>query len=320
MQTAPGLWRRTPPAIFPPIFGLLALGLAWRRAVPVFDVPAAVGEAILGAVTLLFLFAALAYGAKAVRRPAVVAEDLRILPGRAGLSTMMLSLYLLAAVLVPYGGGAATAVLYAGLAAHAGLVVLILYVLATGPAEQRVVTPVFHLSFVGFIVAAVPAVPLGLHGLAQAILWGTGALAIAIWAESLRQFTLRGVPAPLRPLLAIHLAPVALLGTVSLMLGQGGLATGLAWAAVALLLLLAIRVRWLTEAGFSPFWGAFTFPLAATAGLMALMAGYVAAQPFRLIAAGALVAATLVVPPIAWKVMQMWAKGQLAAKTNAATA
>jgi tellurite resistance protein len=33
-----------------------------------------------------------------------------------------------------------------------------------------------------------------------------------------------------------------------------------------------------------------------------------------------LIAGTLIIPPIAFKVMQLWAKGTLAQKTNAATA
>ena len=82
----PKFATRTPPAIFPPVFGLFGLGLAWRRAGDTFQMPAALGEMILGAVTLLFVFCALAYGIKVARRPGVIPEDLRVLPGRAGLA------------------------------------------------------------------------------------------------------------------------------------------------------------------------------------------------------------------------------------------
>jgi tellurite resistance protein len=317
---APGLWRRTPPAIFPPIFGLMGLGLAWRRAEGVFGVPAAVAELILGMVTLLYLFALLAYLAKMARRPGVLAEDLRILPGRAGLAAMTLSILLFAAVLERYDAGAARVMLFAGLATHGGLAVMVIRALLTGPAEQRRVTPVFHLSFVGFILAPLTAVPLGYTGLSEWVVYLTGAAAVLIWGESLRQFAAAGVPAPLRPLLAIHLAPACLLGTAALLLGWTGLATGFAWLSLALVALFAASARWITAAGFSPLWGAFTFPLAAFASLMLLMAGYVSGGAFRAIAGVALVAATLVIPPIVVKTMQLWAKGQLAVKTNAATA
>ena len=308
----------TPPAIFPPILGLFGLGLAWRRATGVFAVPEGAADLLLGAVTLLFLFCLAAYGLKVARRPGVVVEDLRVLPGRAGLSALVLSVYLLSAALVPIARPLAEALLWGGLAFHLVLVVLVVRVLVTGPAEQRAVTPVWHLQFVGFIVAAIAAVPLGHTGLSTAILYGTGFLAMAIWAASLAQFALRDVPPPLRPLLAIHLAPACLLGTVALTLGRVGIAWGFAGLAVLILAGLLIGLRWLTRAGFSPLWGAFTFPMAAFAGVMLAMAASGQGEAFRIAGGVALVAATLAIPPIVFKVMQAWAKGMLGAKTNAA--
>ena len=61
--TRPGLFRRTPPAIFPGIFGLIGLGLAWRQGAAAFALPGAIAETILGAVALLYLFAFTAYAA-----------------------------------------------------------------------------------------------------------------------------------------------------------------------------------------------------------------------------------------------------------------
>ena len=72
-------------------------------------------------------------------------------------------------------------------------------------------------------------------------------------------------------------------------------------------------MRWLTIAGFSALWGALTFPLAAfSAALfardMAMTGGILA------ITTGGLTTIVL------WRVLQAWAKGSLAAKTNAAEA
>ena len=311
----PALFRGTPPAIFPPIMGLFGLGLAWRPGAGAFGLPPGLGEAVLGAVTLLYLFCLAAYARKLAVRPAVLLGELRILPGRAGVGAMVLCLYLLAAVAMPYAPGLARSVLLAALAAHLVFVAVLLRVLLTGPAEQRRVTPVWHLNFVGFILAGLSAPGLGLAGLGQAVLWGTGAVALLIWAESLRQFLNASVPAPLRPLLAIHLAPAAMLGLVALALGQGGLAGALALVAAGLLAALLLSARWLTAAGFTPFWGAFTFPLAATATLWLSLGGV-----WRVPGGLARVAATLIVPPIAFKVLQLWAKGQLGQKTGAAVA
>ncbi|MBL3570062.1 tellurium resistance protein [Rhodovulum sulfidophilum] len=318
----PRFATQTPPAIFPPVLGALGLGLAWRRAVDPFGVPGAAGDLILGAVTLLFLFMVVAYALKFGRRPGVLAEDLRVLPGRAGLSAAVLSVYVLSAALVPLARPLAEALLWAGLGLHLALLAVLIRGLATGPAEQRRVTPVWHLHFVGFIVACLPAVPLGHAGLATVLLCGTTGVALAIWAASLVQARRLTVPAPLRPVLAIHLAPACLIGTVAASLGLMPLALAASALAAALLVVMLARARWILAAGISPLWGAFTFPMAAFASLMLALAG--TAGPgapgdlFRIAGGVSLVAATLAIPPILLWVMQAWAKGMLGAQTNAA--
>ncbi|PKP72927.1 MAG: tellurium resistance protein [Alphaproteobacteria bacterium HGW-Alphaproteobacteria-6] len=318
-----GLWRRTPPAIFPPIMGLFGLGLGWRRGAAAFgmspgpaaDMVHAVAEAILGAVTLLFLFALLAYGAKVLRRPGVVAEDLRILPGRAGVAALVLSLYLLALVAVQYRPAMTGNLLIGALVAHGALVLLLLRGYARGPAEQRRVTPVWHLNYVGGIIAALAALKLGWQGCALILFAASTLIAVAIWAVSLGQLLAERVSAPLRPLLAIHLSPAALIGAVAAGLGMATVAQGFAVLSAVILAVLVLRARWLTAAGFSPLWGAFTFPLAATAGLWLTLGGR-----WHLPGALTLLAATVVVPWIAARILRLWAGGQLAQRTNAATA
>ncbi len=313
--TQPGLWRRTPPAIFPPLLGLLGLALGWRRGAADFGLPAGVGEMAVGAVTLLALFGVMTYLAKAVRRPAVVLEDLRILPGRAGLGAAVLCLYLLAAALGPLAPGLGRGMLVLGIAAHLALTGAVVFALIAGPAEQRRVNPVWHLLFSGWVVAAMVAAPLGLAGLATGLFWAALVVAVLIWTVSLQQFARETVPAPLRPLLAIHLAPAAVLGTAALGLGGTGMAQSFALVSALGLLVLAVRARWLMAAGFSPLWGALTFPLAATATLWLGLGGI-----WRLSGGILLVLATLFIVPVAVRLFKMWAKGDLAAKTGAATA
>ncbi|TCM84685.1 tellurite resistance protein [Rhodovulum steppense] len=276
------------------------------------------GDMILGAITLLYLFCVAAYALKFMRRPGVLSEDLRVLPGRAGLSAMVLSVYLVAAALAPFAPGAALAVLGTGLALHVGLVTLVLRALVRGPAEQRRVSPVWHLQFVGFIVAALPALDLGFGGFASALLYATGATAVAVWGASLVQFWREDVPAPLRPLLAIHVAPACLLGSVALALDK----PGLAWACLLIAALLAgvmlLRLPWLLRARFSPLWGAFSFPLAALAGLTIALAAVGQSEAVRMAAGLILVAATLAIPPILVAILRAWARGGLGARTNAA--
>jgi tellurite resistance protein len=120
-------------------------------------------------------------------------------------------------------------------------------------------------------------------------------------------------PAPLRPLLAIHVAPAALFATVSADLGMPALANAWALLALALAALILAAGRWICAAGPSPLWGAFTFPSAALASALL-------AQGWTVAGGLALVAATLLVLPIAVHVLRLWARGKLAPATNAATA
>lgn len=269
---------------------------------------------LLGAVTLLYLFVLAAYLAKAARRPAVVAEDLRVLPGRAGLTSASLSVLLLAATALPYSAALARGLLFAGLAIHAALALAYVRTLLAAPPEQRRATPLWHLAFVGFILAPLSAVPLGMSGLSTAILAATVPVAVIIWALSAS--VVARTPPPLRPVLAIHLAPAALFATVAASLGLPLPALAFCLVALAILALLLVAGRWITAAGFSPLWGAFTFPAAAVASAC-LAQGF---EPFRSIGGLLLVGATLLVPTIAWRVMKLWAEGRLAAATNAAIA
>ena len=180
--TPRGLCRRVPPAIFPPIMGLFGLGLAWRRAAGSYALPQALPDAILGAVTLLFLFAFGAYAIKVLRRPAVVAEEVRILPGRAGLAAAVLSIYLMSMAIFPFGAGLSRVVLFAGFGLHAALVLILLVQLARGPAEQRRVTPVWHLNYVGFIIGALAGTLHAYYMPAFGIFLASALIAALIWA------------------------------------------------------------------------------------------------------------------------------------------
>lgn len=308
----PKLFARTPPALFPSILGLLGLGIALRRGFAVLALPGGVVELLLGCLLGLWAFAVVALLGKIARRPAVVLEELKTLPGRAGYATAAMSVMVVAMVLVPYSAVVAGALVYLSLAIHLGLAVLMIWVMMAAPPEMRMVTPIWHLSFVGFIVAAVPAAQLGMVDLAQAVLWATIPMAVAIWAISLTQLIKRIPPAPLRPLLAIHLSPAALFVTVAVLLGQVALAQGFALLGVVILAGLIGFGRWITAAGFSAFWGAFTFPLAAFASALLTLGGV--AEPLGLLV---LLAALGLVPMIALRVIKMWPAGKLAAKTGA---
>lgn len=311
----PRLFARTPPAIFPSILGMMGLGIALRGGFAVMAIPGDLVEVALGAMLAYWAFALLALAVKVMLRPLVMLEDLRGLPGRAGYAAASMSVMVAALVVLPYSAAAATFLVYASLVLHVVIAAVMIRALLASAPEMRGVTPIWHLSFVGFIVAAVPAMQLGMVDLANGILWATVPVAVGIWAVSAFQLITRIPPPPLRPLLAIHLSPAALFVTVSAGLGYGAVAQGFAIFGGAILFGLLIKARWITEAGFSALWGAFTFPLAAFASaLMAL--GGVAEYAGLAVLLGAIA----LVPMVAWRVLLMWPGGKLAAKTGASQA
>lgn len=314
--TPPGLARRVPPAVFPPVMGLFGLGLGWRRFGVVADLPAVTGEAILGGVTLLFLFSLVAYMAKLIRRPAVLAQDLAVLPGRLGVSALFANLYLLAIVLHPYLPGLTAPLIIGALIIQLGLMALILRALAAVPPAGRQLRSAGHLYFTSPLVAAMAAALTGQSGLGGLLLLTTLAIGGAIWLADLWALARgRPVPPPLRPILALHLSVTSVAGITAGALGWVDAAQGFAWLAALTLLAFVLAARWMTQSGFTPLWSAFTFPLAATASL------WLAQGDFWLWPGLAtLLAASGIVPAIAFRVMKMWAGGQLAVRTNAASA
>jgi tellurite resistance protein len=309
----PARFARTPPAVFPAILGLLGLGLALKRGLTALGLDAGIADAALGAFTALWAFAVFAYAAKVLRRSSVVMDDLRVLPGRTGLAALSMGGMLVAAELAAFSVPVAKAVLISALALHLLQTVLLVVVLRGLPPEGRIVTPGTHLNFVGFIVGGLAAVPLGWTGLALTLLVLTIPIALVIWAISAVQLVRRIPPAPLRPMLAIHLAPASLFASVAALLEQGALAQSFAALACIILFMLIISARWITAAGLSAMWGSFTFPLTACASAL-ILTGWTAAGIV------VLAAALGIVPIIAWKIMVLWGSGQLAARTNAAEA
>ncbi|WP_167626683.1 tellurium resistance protein [Paracoccus luteus] len=316
----PGLWRRVPPAVFLPILGALALALAWRGGIAAFALPGGAADLLAGAAVAVFAFAALAYGGKLARRPGVLADDLAILPGRAGIAAGVLSIYVAGALVAGFSPAPGRVIVGAGLAGHLVCAAVLVRVLRGLPPPHRRVTPVWHLGATGLIVAAGAALAAGWPGLARALFWPALAAALLIYAASARQALVERVPAALRPLLAIHAAPPALFALVALGLGWTGAGQALAWLALAAAAVSVACARWLLPGGFSALWGALAFPAAATAGAWVALWRAVPTDAHRLIAGGLLVAATLVVVPLLVVILRDWARGRLPVRTNAAIA
>lgn len=309
------MFANTPPAIFPPILGLLGLAVALRVALSLLDLGPELADLASGVALPLWAFGFCIYVFKISRRISVINDDLKVMPSRSALAAGTLGGMTAAAHLAVFSYDAGLWLMAAILILHTVLVGLTVRTLVKLPPEGRAVNPGWHMTFVGFIVAAPAAVALGQDGLARALLYATMPVALAIWGASLWQLSRRIPPAPLRPMLAIHLAPASLLSISASLTGHDLLATIFAWAAVVILLTLGAGLRWITEAGFSPLWGAFTFPLAAASTALMLQGGALGWAGLVLFAS-----ALVVVPWIAVRIFKLWPGGRLAAKTNAAEA
>ena len=77
--------RRFPIALFPILLGLMGIGLALRRGVPL-GVPAELSELWLGMASALLLVASLFYGARLAMDPRAIFRDLAPPPARAAAS------------------------------------------------------------------------------------------------------------------------------------------------------------------------------------------------------------------------------------------
>lgn len=311
-------WRSTPPVIFSAIVGALALGLTWIRAAPQLGVPEAFGWAIFGSAMLLYLVALSCYVAKVAARPGVLCEDLGAMPGRMGLSVAALVAMIFAAGIVPLAPVLAQWVLLASFAVQAALTSWIAWGMWQGGPETRAITPGLHLVFVGFIVGSQGTALLGWSVVTALLLLGTLVAALLIYGLTLEQRAWASLPPPMRPALMIHIAPLSLFGTTALMLGLEVVALIFAGLATGVSALLAGRLRWLTAAGFAPSWAAFTFPIVAYAGLMLMLGGVFA--PVLWWGAAVLLAATLFIPWLIWRMLRLWASGTLSHQSGAARA
>jgi tellurite resistance protein len=155
----------------------------------------------------------------------------------------------------------------------------------------------------------------GYELLALGVLAATLLIAMGLWAWGADRVLKTETAPALRPLLALHLSPAAVAGLAAAELGLVTLAQIAAGLSAVILAALVLGAGRLTAGGFSALWGAFTFPLAATASLWIALGGSWTWPGILTLAA-----ATLINPAIAWRVTKLWMGGQLAVKTNAASA
>jgi tellurite resistance protein len=297
----------------------MGLGLAWRNAAGVVNIPHEIGDLLLGLSTAFYVYFLAMYLAKLVARPGALFDDMKVAPARAGVAAIAMAMMLLAAALLPFGISVPQ-VWWTGVVLQIAASAVVLHAIWREPAQTRSFTPFQYLTFVGPIVGPVAGIPLGY--VTESILLAYAALVsfVVITIGYGRKLIRVRPPIPLRPSLVIALAPLSLFALCFGQLGNDPMFWLFYWAAWGLALVLLALARWLTKGGWTPIWGAFTFPIATFANVqvMALAKGGGGIATFGIYAG--LVIGTPLILYVVYKAVLAWVTGDLAKKSGASVA
>lgn len=321
MASTSAFWHRTPPALFPATLGMFGISLAWNNATSILGVPPWAANLWMAVTSLTFAFIFGCYILKVARRPAVILQDMSPLPGRAAVSAGSMCLMMCGAGLNAVWGLAlpASAIWLIGFGLHIVYMLCVMYVLAKSPPAQRTVTPVLFLPFVGYIVSPIGGVPLGFGEWLWPVYLYTLAAGSVIVILSTPPFLRAPTPVPARPSAAILLAPTSVAAISAHALGWDAPVPWFIAASILVASFLLFRIRWLTAGGWTPLWGAFTFPAAALAGAL-LLAAQMWGGLWVIPAWAVLIAASFIIAPIWVMTLNAWSLGRLAPATGAQTA
>lgn len=314
------LWRQTPPAVFPVCLGFMGLALGWTGLVDIIPwVSEDLSHLLLASSTGYFVWFVGFYLAKVIARPAVLFEDMRTPPARAGIAAMAMSMMLLAAALLPFGLSVPL-VWWTGVVMQIIASALVLHAVWKDPPEKRHFTPFQYLTFVGPVIGPIAGVPLGYVWQSQVLIW---AALVAFVIVTIGIFvTIKNDPLPkhLRPAVMIFLAPVSLFALGFGTLGNETAFTIFFWAGNAVFIKLLTLVPWMVRGGYTPVWAAFTFPIAAwlNVQVMAVQRGFGSIAEIGVYVG--LVVATPVVFYLVYRTVMEWVSGDLAKRSHAAVA
>ena len=244
--------------------GLGGLGLAWRHMAEAHPALRPVGEALMALTALVWAALVTLHAIRALAHPHAVREDWQH-PFRASfIGAASIGMMLTAAALTPHLPGLARAVLLLAVILHLGIGLSLLARVMRGAGSPAMLAPPLMIPLVGNVLAPIFCAPLGLVPLGW-MLFGIGMLLWLGLQPLLYARIFAGpLPPPMRPSLAILIAPPAVGALAMDALGGPPQAVwalyGLA-AFVFALVLMALRS--MVAGGFGLGFWAFTFPLAA---------------------------------------------------------
>jgi tellurite resistance protein len=307
---------RVPASFFSMVLGLAGLGAAWRAAARAYGVSPWLADALLAASAALWVTLLAAQVVKAlVAREALRAELEH--PVQGSLAALgPASLLLLASGIAAHLPDLARLLFWIGAAAQLALGVWLVGRWLLLPVDPKLVTPALYLPPVaGNLLAAIAAGAVG-RGDAGWLFFGAGVVSwLLVGAALLVRYLSAGeLPAALRPLVAIEIAPpaVALVAWQAL---EGGapdaISRGLLGFALFQGLVVARLLGRLREVPFSPAYWAFSFPLAALAAGALRQAAAAPASVAGALALPLFVVANAAIAALAWQTGVALARGRL---------
>lgn len=263
-----------PVSYFSIVLGLSGLGLAFRQGVRVFpgEIPAAAGEGLLLLAALVWLLFLAAYVVKWLWFRKEASAEFHHLILCCFISLVPVTTMLMGMAMLPYGRMAGTLLIGAGILGQLAFSAYRAAGVWRGIHEEAATTPVMYLPAVaGSFVSASALGALGFTDWGM-LFFGMGLFSwLSLEPAILRRLRNLGpVPAPLRPILGIQLAP-PFVGAAAYLANNGGewdiLAKLLVGYGLLQLLYLLRLLPWISENGFSVSFWAFSFGLASMAGV-----------------------------------------------------
>jgi tellurite resistance protein len=261
-----------PASFFSIAVGLLAFANTWHVGVRLWHLPADVADALTLAGLAAWAVLLALYARKWVTHRAEAIAELQHPLQSSFVALLPVASMLAAMATIPFSRGAAIALFVVALAAQLALGLWLNGRLWMGGRPSELVTPAAYLPSVAqSFVAAGASAAFGWTQLGL-LFFGVGLFAWLALESMILQRASTGtpLPAPLRPLLGIQLAP-AVVGGGSWMALTSGVPDVFAWLLLGYglyqALLLLRLLPWLREQAFAPGWWAFSFGTAALPAL-----------------------------------------------------
>lgn len=300
LTTHPERLKHLPVSIFAMVMGSTGLTIAWQRAAPILGAPSWVGQILVVLAACLMLLLTGSYLLKIIRHPDAVLDEFNHPIKVAFFPAFSISLLLFAIATLGVSTQLSLLLWLLGVTMH---LLLTLYVITQWVHQTRfqVVhsTPAWFIPVVGNILVPIAGVELGF----VEISWFCFSIGLVYWIVLKTLIFNRilfhdPIPAKLMPTLFILIAPPAV-GFIAYYKLNGGeldnFARILYYAALFLVILLLVQVRYFARLKFFISWWAYSFPLAAFSIASQVMAMETGGTFYSLLGWGSLIAISALV-------------------------